>query len=73
VDEELVAKARRILNKRDGVSMIDALAEIASRLPSLRKPATINRYASNGAHDSISIQQASEDEEEDVLREEKYV
>lgn len=70
VDEELVARARRILAKRQGIPVADALAEIEARLPTTNnrasaseKPATMNRYATkqtNKRHDHIPPQWATE-------------
>lgn len=92
VDEELVAQARTLLSRRQGVVVEQVISEVQARLPhtSTTQPATIDRYApkrtnpnrsttTNQGNHSVSEPAAgqpeygaSQEEEGDILREEKH-
>jgi hypothetical protein len=72
VDEELVGEARALLSKRCGVPIEVALSEIEMRLPTAHGAATMNKYALNSFSTPTPRHNEYEDEEDDVLREEKH-
>jgi hypothetical protein len=78
VNEELVAQIRTILSRRCGIPVESILAELdscqtSSALALPASSATMRGYAPDQSHYHIPTYSIADDEEEDVLREEKHV